>query len=157
MESEGDKRAYAELPNMVRRFECGHSKTWVQAASLQKCFVYKGNSGDDDDDDDGGKQKHEKKKKKFDIGADVEIDMGDLRIAEFWETEYVFSEEEAGKIQFEQYRAEGVCGECINPELQKEREEREKGKGKKRWPKPRGLLGRWKGWMKNTFQEKREG
>ncbi|OJD24526.1 hypothetical protein ACJ73_04110 [Blastomyces percursus] len=140
MESAGDGQGYAEMPNLVRRFECGHSKRWVQAASLQKCFVHKGN--------DGG----EKKKKMIDIGEDFEIDMGDLRIAEFWETEYEFSEEETGKIQFEQYKAEGLCGKCVNEELKNEEEEREKGKGKKRWRKSRGLLGRWK----RTFHERRE-
>ncbi|PGH05780.1 hypothetical protein GX51_02751 [Blastomyces parvus] len=153
VESTGRKEGYSDMPNMTRRFECGHSKKWVRAASLQKCFVYKGHS--DDGDDDGGEEKQEgkekerkKKRKTFDIGADVEIDMGDLRIAEFWETEYVFSEEEAGKIQFKLYTDAGFCGECFNGGFKKGEEKREKGKGKKQ---SRGLLGRCKGWMKNTF------
>lgn len=146
---------YWDMPDMLRWFECGHSKAWVKGESLQRCF-YK---GDSDDGEGKGERKEKKKKKKtvvVDIGADVKIDMGDLRIAEFWETEYLFSEEEAGKIRFENYTAEGICGACWFEALSKEEEEREeKEKEKTRLTsKSKKLFGQWKGWMKSTFQEK---
>ncbi|KKZ61320.1 hypothetical protein EMCG_04037 [[Emmonsia] crescens] len=152
---------YWDMPDMLRWFVCGHSKAWVKGESLQRCF-YKGGSDGGEGKGEKGKKKKKKKKTVVDIGADVQIDMGDLRIAEFWGTEYLFSEEEAGKIRFEDYAAEGICGACWLKVLSKEEEEREekdkekeKEKEKKRLAsKSKKLFGQWKGWMKGTFQEK---
>ncbi|EEH11575.1 predicted protein [Histoplasma capsulatum G186AR] len=138
-------QGWDEMPNLIRSFECGHSKLWVRAESLQKCFVCErvnscSGAG-------GMQQEVQRQKQKLDIRTDVRIEIGDSRIAEFWEREYLFSEEEASKIQFEKWEVEWMCAAC-----------RKKGKGEDEnllSSTSRKLLSAWKR-LQVSFQEKQK-